>query len=115
MPSSALMRRLRGGPAVAIRSSRHRLAVQANVQTITLDLFGDPETDNGIDELEQDEGDDRAIGDRGDHAIDLGYHLTALTIDQADRIGRAGHRRGGKHAGPNRADEAAAAMHTEGG
>ena len=85
-----------------------------DVEAFALLVFGDPEPDGDIDELQQDEADDGVIDDGDGDAIELGQDLAGIAVDPAHRRLGAGHGLGGEDAGQHRPDDAADGMDAEG-
>ena len=88
------MRREDGGDVDVERAKRlsvHRLPVQVDVEAFDF-LFGrHAEPDQGIDDLEDDEGGDGAPGDADQRAPQLGQDLARVAVDQA-RVRASGER-----------------------
>ncbi len=90
----------------------HRLAMKVDVEALDLFLGRDAQPDDHVDDLEDDEGRDRTPGDADQGAPELGQDLTAIAVDQA-LLAHAADCLDGEHAGQDRTDEAADAMHAE--
>src|ERR1700755_2966975 len=58
-------------------------AVQGEVQTVALHLFRDAQPDSDVDNLQDDEGDDRVVDDDRDHPLDLIDELSDIALQQA--------------------------------
>src|SRR5690348_6402845 len=74
-----------GTPArkIAGRYLVHRLAVEVDVEAFDL-LFGrDAQANDGVDDLEDHEGGDRAPRHADEAAPELGEHLAGIAVDQA--------------------------------
>src|SRR4249919_1784115 len=54
------------------------LAVQSEIEAFALHLFGDAQANDRIDDLEQDQRDDRVIDDYDRNALDLVDHLRGV-------------------------------------
>src|SRR5262249_25251649 len=85
-------------------------AVQCEVEALALDFVGDAQTDYGVDDLEQDQGDDRVVDEHDHNALDLVDHLCGIAFDQAGRAAVFGDR---EDAGQQCADGSADAVDAE--
>ncbi len=86
-------------------------AVEVDVETLDLDLLGDPQTDDHVDDLEDDERARRRPDDGREDAVELVQTWPALP---SSRPGLAADRLDGEDAGQDRADEAADGVDAEG-
>src|SRR5712691_8348504 len=86
-----------------LRPSCYLLAVQADVETFPLLVLGDAQADHHVDHLEEDVAADTADQQGSDHAVKLGQETGVGTADFLDV----------EHAGEERADDPADAVHTE--
>src|SRR3546814_11651976 len=97
-------RRRPAGPP-KLRPSRllDDLAMEVDVETFDLGLFGHPETERHVEHLEDDEGDRCGTDDGRDGALELYPNLAGVALETA---GGAFHPAGrnGEHAGPDGAD-----------
>src|ERR1051326_6471059 len=90
----------------------HHLAVDREIETRALGIGIDPEPDDHIDQLQDDQRDNGVVHDYAGDAIKLDYQLVGVAVDQptvafADRGAR-------QHAGQDRAGNAAEPVHPEG-
>src|SRR6266508_2287362 len=88
--------------------------MQREIEAFALRFFGDAQTDDEVDDLEDDCGSDAAEHHGHYDALDLDPDLARVAVDEADRRIAALDRHGGEHAGQQRTDGAADAMHAEG-
>src|SRR5439155_6588578 len=88
---------------VPLVTSSNLLAVQGDVQTLPLLFLGDAQTDKQVDHFEDDEAANAADEQGCDHAVGLGQEAGVCTADFLDV----------EHAGEERADDPADAVHTE--
>src|SRR6185295_16486002 len=86
--------------------------MEVDIEALDLDLPGHPEADNGVDDLEDDEGGDAGPDDRGQRSDKLHPDLGRVAVDEA-RLPLAAHRRDREHACQDSADEAADAVDAE--
>ena len=88
----------------------HHLAVQGEIETVALDFVGDPQADRHVDDLQDDQRDDRVIDDDRADADQLIDDLARVAFDQAGVAAVLVDR---EHAGQDRADDAADAVDAE--
>src|SRR6266705_4488798 len=88
---------------VPLVTSRNLLAVQGDVETFPLLFLGDAQADKQVDHFEDDEAANAADEQGCDHAVSLGQEAGVCTADFLDV----------EHAGEERADDPADAVHTE--
>src|ERR1700681_1990081 len=87
--------------------------MQIEVETLALAVEVHPEADNKVDELEQDQRDNRVIRDGAADAVELDEHLLRVAVDQT-ALTVAADRRHREDAGQEGSDRAADAMHAKG-
>src|SRR5215468_3787525 len=87
------------------------LAVQREIETLTLHLIADAQSDEDVDDLEDDQRHDGVVDEDDDDALDLIDHLHGVAFDQARRAAVLLDR---EHAGEQRTDGAADGVHAEG-
>ena len=85
----------------------HDLAVEVDIETFNLDFLVDPETDHQIDDLQDNEGANRAVGDGGQDTLELNPDLTRIAFEQARRSADGFNR---EHAGEQCTDDTANAV-----
>src|SRR5580704_5413126 len=88
----------------------HGLAVQRDVETLALDVDGDAQANDEVDDLEDDQRDDGVISDDDGDALDLVEHLGGIALDEAGGSAVLLDR---EHAGEDRARGAADAVDAE--
>src|ERR1700744_3282345 len=86
-------------------------AVEGEIETIALHLFGDAQPDSDVDNLQDDEGHDRVVDDDRNHALDLIDELPDIALEQAGVAAELVDR---KHAGQQRPDDSADCVNAEG-
>src|SRR3984957_2163678 len=96
--------------AAGRRSSVNDFAVQGQVETVALHLFGNAQADRDVDDLQDDEGNDRVVDDDRGHPLELVDELPDVALQQAGVAAELVDR---KHARQQRADDAADRMHAE--
>src|SRR5664280_3314413 len=84
--------------------------MQREIETVAFHLFGDPQADDHVDDLEKDQRDDGIVDEHDADALELVEHLAGVALDQA---GSAAIFVDGKHAGEQRAGDAADRMDAE--
>src|SRR3984957_17006684 len=99
-----------GQKAAGRRSSVNDFAVQGEVETVALHLFGNAQADRDIDDLEDDEAHDRVVDDDRAHPLELVDELPDVAFQQARVAAEFVDR---KYARQQRADDAADRMHAE--
>src|SRR6266516_4812151 len=66
-------------------SSMNGLAVQREIETLALHLVGDPQSDEDVDDLEDDQRHDGVVDEDDDDAFDLVDDLHRVAVDQPAR------------------------------
>src|SRR5271165_3648425 len=89
------------------------LAVEGEVETLAFRFGVDTKPDREINQFEQYQRHDHIIDDRDGHAVELHDDLMWITVDQA-ALAFATNPSNGQHAGQDRADHPADAVHPEG-
>src|SRR4029434_5997509 len=84
--------------------------MQREVEAFALHFIGDAQADHSIDDLEQDQGNDRAVDQYDHNALDLIDYLRGIAFDQAGRAAVLGDR---EDAGQQRPDDSAHAVDAE--
>src|SRR4029079_13578714 len=87
------------------------LAVEREIETLALDLVGDAQPDEDVDDLENDQRHDGVVAEHDEDAVELVEHLHRIAIEQAGLAAICLDR---KHAGEQRAHDAANSVHAEG-
>src|SRR5262249_2107360 len=95
---------------VFVDRSLHGLAMQSEVEALALDLLGDPQADEDVDDLEEDQRHDRVVDE---HRADADRLIVELGHVALEHAGGAAVLLDGEHAGEERADDAADGMDAE--
>src|ERR1700733_9026712 len=86
--------------------------MQIEIEAFPLAVDIDPEADDQVDELEQNQRDDRVVADGAPDAVELDQHLMRIAVDQTALAGAA-DRRNREHAGEEGSDRPTDAMDAE--
>src|SRR5262245_60608224 len=84
--------------------------MQREVEAFALHFVRDAQADHGIDDLEQDQGNDPAVDQHDHNALDLVDYLRGIALDQAGGAAVFGDR---EDTGQQRADDSAYAVDAE--
>src|SRR5271165_217974 len=108
-------RGLRKAPASGRAAGRalsvNDFAVQREIEAVALDLLRDAQANRDIDDLEDDERDDRVVDNDDGDAQELVHELLDVALQKARMSAELVDR---EHAGQDGADRAANRMHAEG-
>src|SRR5580700_7540910 len=85
-------------------------AVKGEIEAVAFHLFGDAQPDSDIDNLQDDEGNDRVVNDDRAHPLELVDELSDVAFQQTGVAAVLVDR---KHARQQRPDNAADRMHAE--
>src|SRR5208283_3674593 len=91
-------------PTASLLRLLHGLAMQREIETVALYLFGDSQADDHVDDLEDDQRHDGIVEEHDADALELVENLAGIAFDQARGATVLVDR---EHAGEQRADDAA--------